>query len=183
MTRSVVTKRGDKGTTDLFGICGIPKDHPRFHAQGDIDELNAILGLLLSYPLPSIVRPTIEHIQHMLFRVGADLATPTSVTHINIKRMRREDIEHVEQTITTLESTLQPQRSFILPNGSRVASLLHQARAVCRRAERWTVSVSRKETVNQEILIYLNRLSDYLFIAARIVNMHMNLPEEIVDYS
>ena len=119
----------------------------------------------------------------MLCRVGGDLASPTSVTHINIKRMRREDIEHVEQTITTLESTLQPQRSFILPNGSRVASLLHQARAVCRRAERWTVSVSRKETVNQEILIYLNRLSDYLFIAARIVNMHMNLPEEIVDYS
>lgn len=182
MSGSVVTKRGDKGTTDLFGVHGIPKDSPRLHAYGNIDELNAILGVFLADPLASPVRATIERIQHMLFRVGADLATPTSVIHTNIKRVRHEDIEYIEQEIIALESALPPQRSFILPKGSRSTSLLHQARAVCRRAERWTVTVSKTEPINPHLLIVLNRLSDYLFIAARTVNINMNIPEESVDY-
>lgn len=183
MTGSIVTKRGDKGTTDVFGQTNIPKDSPRLHAYGDIDELNAILGLLLNEPLPDAISRTVERIQHLLFRMGADIATPSSVLHENIKRVRPEDTSYLERQIATLESVLPLQRSFILPKGSRPGSLLHHARAICRRAERWTVTVARIESVNPHLLIALNRLSDYLFIAARTASRHMNTPEEPVDYS
>lgn len=183
MTGSIVTKRGDKGTTDLFGQTNIPKDSPRLHAYGDIDELNAILGLLLTETLPNDISRTIEHIQHLLFRIGADLATPMSVIHPKTKRARPDDTTYLEQQISALESTLPPQQSFILPKGSRPTGLLHHARAVCRRAERWTVTISRTESINPHLLITLNRLSDYLFIAARATNAHFQIPEEPVEYS
>lgn len=183
MSHSVITKRGDKGETDLFGMHGIPKDSPRLHAYGDIDELNALLGLLLTEPLPPAIQQAIEHIQHTLFRAGADLATPASVKHSKVKRIRLQDTEYLEKEIYSIESALPPQRSFILPKGSRSAALLHHTRTVCRRAERWGVSAARIETVNPDLLIYLNRLSDYFFVAARLVNIRMNIPEEQVDYA
>ncbi|MBI3336812.1 cob(I)yrinic acid a,c-diamide adenosyltransferase [Candidatus Peregrinibacteria bacterium] len=183
MTVSVVTKRGDKGTTDLFGKGRIPKDSIRLHAEGTIDELNAILGLVLAEKIPTSVRRIVEPLQHTLFRAGADLATPISITPINTKRIRGEDIECLERQISALESTLPPQQSFLLPKGNRSSCLLHQARTVCRRAERWTVALSHIESVNPALLVYLNRLGDYLFIATRTLNRQMNIPEEPVRYS
>lgn len=183
MTRSVVTKRGDKGTTDLFGKGGIPKDSCRLHAQGTIDELNAILGLVLVEKLPDGERQIVELLQHTLFRAGADLATPVSIKATHTKRIRKEDTQYLERQIIIAESTLPPQESFLLPKGNRSSSLLHQARTVCRRAERWTVAIARLEPINPDLLVYLNRLGDYLFIAARIINKKMNIPEEPVQYS
>lgn len=164
---SVTTKTGDKGTTMLFGGQRVSKASARLHAYGTVDELNAILGLVLSESdLPKNLWSQLIRTQRVLFTVGGDLATPSD-SKAKVPRMTDHEAAEVEQWIYALEETLPVQKRFILPSGSRLGSLLHHARTVCRRAERWVVGLAEHEEINPFVITYLNRLSDYLFVAAR----------------
>jgi cob(I)alamin adenosyltransferase len=175
---SIVTRTGDQGTTGLFGGQRISKSSPRLHAYGTVDELNAVVGLVLAEPgLPATLRGPLEQTQRMLFRVGADLATPEDAQNTRPVRIEPKDAHEAEQWIKALESTLPVLKRFILPSGSRVSALLHHARTICRRAERWVVALSEQEQLNPEIQIYLNRLGDYLFLAARQANREARAEE------
>ncbi|MBI3618580.1 cob(I)yrinic acid a,c-diamide adenosyltransferase [Candidatus Peregrinibacteria bacterium] len=164
---SIVTKTGDKGHTSLFGGKRIPKDDARIHAYGTVDELNACIGLVLAEATaPSALRERLLRVQHLLFRLGGDLATPLA-TREKEDRIGSSHVREIDVGIVSLEALLPPQTHFILPGGNRRASLLHLARTVCRRAERWVVTLEKREEINHDVLIFLNRLSDYLFLAAR----------------
>jgi len=182
MKPSVVTRRGDKGKTDLYGSCRSTKDATRIHAIGDGDELNTLIGVILTEDGCASIRSQLEQIQHLLFRLGADIAARQEIISDTIKRVRKSDGEELESWITSIEDVLPPQTAFIIPGGSHVGALLHQARAVCRRAERWVVKLHQEESINPQIQIYLNRLSDYLFVAARKINIEKGMEETEVLY-
>lgn len=180
---SIVTKTGDSGTTGLFGGGRVSKNSPRLHAYGTVDELNACIGVVLSSnDLSAARRHELTHVQNLLFRVGADLATPLAV-NAKVDRMAKEHVFQLEEWIHTWEAALPPQTSFILPGGSVASANLHLARTICRRAERWIVALEREETINPAVRIFINRLSDYLFIAARAANHEKGIPDVSVDYS
>ncbi len=167
---SIVTKTGDKGTTGLFGGERVAKHSPRLEAYGTVDELNAALGVALATTdLTAPLREPLTNIQHMLFRVGGDLATPLQKQEKR-ERIGAADIHAIEQDIIALEVTLPQQRQFILPAGKPAAAHLHFARTVCRRAERRVTALAAVEEINPYVQMYLNRLSDYLFLAAREAN-------------
>lgn len=171
MRPSLSTTGGDNGKTSLFGGERVSKSHYRIHAYGTIDELNAVLGLVLSEPdVPEALHDQLHQIQKDLFCLGADLATPVSKSGSKVVRMEEADITRVEQWGHMLEESLPAMDKFILPGGSRGAALLHQARTICRRAERWMVHLQEQEAINTHALIYVNRLSDYLFLLSRKVN-------------
>lgn len=167
---SIITKTGDKGKTGLFGGQRVSKASSRLHAYGTVDELNACLGVILAEPqIGQMMQKQLLRVQRLLFLVGADLATPLE-SAAKIKRVEQAHVIEVEEWINGLEQTLPILQRFILPSGSRLGALLHQARTVCRRAERWVVDLSEKEQINIQVHIYLNRLSDYLFLVAREAN-------------
>ena len=179
---SIVTKTGDKGTTGLFGGGRVPKDGLHMEAIGTVDELNSLLGVILAAGHLSPEGATqILHLQHLLFRLGGDLCTPLD-KHSKQKRMEQTDIAEIEQWIAALETALPPQMFFILPGGSHGAALLHVARTVCRRAERCVVRLAATEPINEQARIYLNRLSDYFFLAARMTNHEKNITDVKVQY-
>ncbi len=179
---SIVTKTGDGGTTGLYGGTRVSKDHPRICAYGDVDELNAVVGVVLTCDgLSADARKQLTEIQHLLFRVGGDLATP-SQKESKQERVSAEHVAHVEEWITFIENSLLPQRSFILPGGTAAAAQLHLARTVCRRAERSLVALQQKETVNFQVAVLLNRLSDYFFVLARKVNADAKVWDTEVRY-
>lgn len=179
---SIVTRTGDSGITGLFGGGRTSKAAARLHAYGTADELNALLGNILArYKLSERCRTHLTRIQNLLFCVGADLATPLSVP-ANIHRIEKSHIDEIEQWIAEIEPTLPLQTQFILPGGSEESAKLHLARTVCRRAERWVVAMEREEVLNPAVRIFLNRLSDYLFIAARAENMHKGIEDVPVHY-
>ncbi|MBI3331634.1 cob(I)yrinic acid a,c-diamide adenosyltransferase [Candidatus Peregrinibacteria bacterium] len=174
---SIVTRTGDKGKTGLFGGQRVSKASPRLHAYGTVDELNACLGVILAEPnVPDTVKDQLLKTQRLLFLVGADLATPLE-SAAKIARVESTHVLEVESWINRLEQTLPVLQRFILPSGSRLGALLHQARTVCRRAERWVVELGEKEPTNLQVQIYLNRLSDYLFVVAREANRSAGAPE------
>jgi cob(I)alamin adenosyltransferase len=168
----IYTKSGDSGDTGLGDGSRVPKDHPRVAAYGSVDELNAILGLLVSqYPQATEIE-LVRSIQNDLFDVGADLCLPQAPeekpgAHL---RVRAEQAERLEHAIDRLNANLAPLTSFILPGGQGAAAWCHLARTVCRRAEREVVTLCRRETINSQVVIYLNRLSDLLFVLGRIYN-------------
>ncbi|HAZ17107.1 MAG: hypothetical protein UV70_C0009G0029 [Parcubacteria group bacterium GW2011_GWA2_43_13] len=165
----IYTKSGDFGTTGLIGGERVPKHHLRIHAIGDIDELNAVLGVILSIiknEAPSLSE-RIETTQHHLFTVGALLADPQTSSYLTIKP---EWISTLEQWIDEYNETLPPLSAFILPNGTPAASHLQFSRSVCRRAERSLSALHQTDSLPQELLQYINRLSDFLFMAARYSN-------------
>lgn len=169
----IYTRTGDRGETHLFGGERVPKDHPRVEAYGSVDELNSVLGLVRARLEPGELETLIARIQHTLFSIGAELATartedPKLAAHL--PRVGPERVEELERWIDRLDADLEPLRAFILPGGTEVASLLHVARSVARRAERRVITLARTEPLNPEILRYLNRLSDLLFVAARWMN-------------
>lgn len=177
---SIVTKTGDNGTTGLLGGSRVSKASPRLHAYGTVDELNAILGLVLSEEnLSDALRDPLTALQHTLFRLGADLSAPAT---LHIERMTETDVTGLEEWITTLEQRLPPLQNFIVPGGCRSAALLHSARTICRRAERWVVALAEEEHINPHTKVYLNRLSDYLFLAARTANHEQGHGETAVEY-
>lgn len=177
---SIVTKMGDSGTTGLLGGSRVSKSSPRLHAYGTVDELNAILGLVLTEEnFPDPLRIQLHSLQHTLFRLGSDLSAPT---HLPTPRMNEKDVIGLEEWIATFEQHLPPLQNFIVPGGCRVAALLHLARTICRRAERWVVSLAEEEGINLHAKIYLNRLSDYFFLAARSANHQRGQTEKAVEY-
>lgn len=176
----IYTRTGDKGTTGLFGGDRVNKDHPRIMATGHVDETNAFLGmarvLLKGQPGEEILDPLLDRIQTELFTLGADLATPLE-SRASAPRMRAEHATFLEEAIDTHEQDLAPLKNFILQGGTQAAAMLHLARAVCRRAERTVVTAAREEPLTPHTLIYLNRLSDLLFVLARWVNAKANVDD------
>lgn len=171
MSTRIYTKTGDDGTTGLFGGVRVRKDHLRIEAYGTVDELNAIIGVVRGLPLPPHIEHQLADISSTLFELGSDLATPRDPTPVyNIPRISMEHIAELESWIDAFDETLEPLKNFILPGGSPAAAHLHVARTVCRRAERSTVALAAQDEVGGFVVRYLNRLSDYLFTAARAVN-------------
>jgi cob(I)alamin adenosyltransferase len=168
----IYTRAGDQGDTGLGDGSRVPKDHPRVAAYGAVDELNSVLGLLVAdcAALPDDVAEFVRSLQNDLFDVGADLCVPESQQTGSVLRMRPEQATRLEQAIDKWNADLQPLQSFVLPGGSLSAAWCHLARTVCRRAERDVVTLMREETINPNVLIYLNRLSDLLFVLARVLN-------------
>ncbi len=172
----IYTRTGDKGETGLWGGQRVEKDSLRVTAYGHVDELNAVLGIARASGIDAALDAQVHHIQNELFVVGSDLATPESST-TRIDRIGAEAISRLEQEIDQLESTLEPLQQFILPGGTPAAAHLHLARTVCRRAERSVVTLMATEPANEYILSYLNRLSDWLFVAARVANARAGTPD------
>jgi cob(I)alamin adenosyltransferase len=168
----IYTKTGDAGTTGLFGGPRVAKDDPRICAYGSVDELNALLGIARATNLGDRLDAILAPVQHHLFSIGAELATPNPEEH-DLKWNGASHVHEMESAIDALESDLAPLRNFILPGGSTQAAHLHLARTVCRRTEREIVSFSRDRSVSDasHIVIFLNRLSDLLFVMARYANL------------
>lgn len=160
----IYTRTGDEGTTGLGDGTRSPKESMRIEAIGTIDELNSFIGILLTENLEIEIREKLENIQHDLFDLGGDLSIPGRVS------MSKTQITNMEDNLDQYNSTIPALKEFILPGGSRAASLCHIARTVCRRAERCIVRLSRTETVVPFTITYLNRLSDFLFVLCRILN-------------
>ena len=163
----IYTRGGDRGETSLGDGRRIPKTDPRIEAYGTVDELNSFLGVVLAAPdLSNEFRPWLERVQNDLFDVGADLCVPLADERERLRVTQRQ-IEWLEGLCDLVNERLEPLKSFILPAGGEVASRLHVARAVCRRAERRSVSLAQAQDANPLALAYLNRLSDFLYILAR----------------
>lgn len=173
----IYTKTGDKGTTGLFGGRRVSKDSPRITAYGEIDELNAVMGIVKSETAHQPLKDTIAEIQNALFICGAELATPMPDPKIPV--ITSAQVDQLERQIDAITENLPPMKHFILPGGSKTAAYLHLARTVCRRAERSVVRLSQLpgENVSQWVIIFLNRLSDFLFIMARLANQLENIPD------
>lgn len=173
----IYTRRGDDGSTGLFGGPRVRKDDLRVSVYGDVDELNSVLGLARE-ELSADLREVVVTLQSELFTLGSELATPDlSKAPKSVPRIAGEHVTRLEQQIDRLAAELPPQTHFLLPAGSRGGALLHLARTVCRRAERGAVSLARTEAVSPEALAYLNRLSDLLFTMARAANVRSGAPE------
>ncbi|MFA7682164.1 MAG: cob(I)yrinic acid a,c-diamide adenosyltransferase [Candidatus Peribacteraceae bacterium] len=174
---SITTRSGDHGETGLLGGERVSKSSPRLEAYGTIDELNAVLGVVLAEEnVPEEISAHLHEVQRLLFRMGTDLATSLD-RQVKIERMDQKDVDQIEVWITDLEQALSLLKRFILPSGSRLGALLHQARTVCRRAERRVVALAELEQINTHVQVYLNRLSDYLFLAAREANRRAGAQE------
>ncbi|MFN7991513.1 MAG: cob(I)yrinic acid a,c-diamide adenosyltransferase [Candidatus Micrarchaeia archaeon] len=171
----VYTKFGDKGNTALLGGVVVPKNDLRVEAYGSVDELNSVLGIAIAFSDIEEITVSLTKIQSDLFVIGAELASKgAKARHIPPARVSELEIE-----IDGLWEQLPPLQNFILPGGSRTASLLHHARTVCRRAERSIISLSQKEQVSPDIIVYINRVGDLLFTMARFAN-HRKKVHEII---
>lgn len=168
----IYTKTGDSGNSGLFGGQRVPKNDARLEAYGTLDELNANLGLVLCEKVTHQTRATVVWMQNTLFIAGADLATPKSVEEKTgkVQRITEEHISKTETFIDGFDAELPELRNFILPGGTRAASLLHVARTICRRAERVIVGAEQKDEINEKLLIFVNRISDLLFVLSRYEN-------------
>lgn len=203
----IYTKTGDKGETGLAGGVRVPKDSDRIEAYGTVDELNSIVGIVRSFfkripnrELFQKIDPRFYKIQNILFVVGADLATAPRVlsppsqgcsprgtapgkTYPNRVLVQDKQVAELEGWIDEWQEDLKPLPEFILPGGGEIASFLHQARTVCRRAERFVIRLSRKEEVRPEVIRYLNRLSDALFVLSRWLAQKLGEEETLWDRS
>nr|VFJ93773.1 MAG: ATP:cob(I)alamin adenosyltransferase [Candidatus Kentron sp. H]VFJ94486.1 MAG: ATP:cob(I)alamin adenosyltransferase [Candidatus Kentron sp. H]VFK00984.1 MAG: ATP:cob(I)alamin adenosyltransferase [Candidatus Kentron sp. H] len=159
----IYTRTGDKGTTGLADGSRVEKDHQRMETIGEVDELNSFVGVLLARDIPDKVRGTLTGVQHALFDLGGELAIPGSTV------IAPEYVTTLEQALDELNQELPPLEEFILPSGGPAAAACHVARSVCRRTERRLVTLAREVAVNQESRHYVNRLSDLLFVLARVL--------------
>ncbi|HSQ47728.1 MAG TPA: cob(I)yrinic acid a,c-diamide adenosyltransferase [Lutibacter sp.] len=170
----IYTKTGDKGKTSLFGGTRVPKYHLRIEAYGTVDELNSYIGLIRDQKIDPHTTEILLKIQNELFTLGSMLATPpekeilkSGKERLNINKVSEESVALLENEIDLMNESLPPMSHFILPGGHTAVSFCHIARCICRRAERITTQLSDESTINPKILVYLNRLSDYLFMLAR----------------
>ena len=176
----IYTKTGDKGETGLFGGGRVSKSHPRVEAYGDIDELNAVLGLARSIEMMPRIDEVLAPVQRDLFSLGALLATPNpDKVRQQLEKARIDDarITELEHAIDDGETELEPLTAFILPGGTPKSAALHVARTVCRRAERKVISLGNEVEIPPIVVKYLNRLSDLLFVLARVANRRAGAPE------
>ncbi len=177
----IYTKGGDAGETSLFGGERVSKSAPRVCAYGEVDELNSVLGVAASELAHDDLLAMLKVIQSSLFDLGGELATPQAderqPTGKGVPRVTERDIVELEGWIDALETELTPLRNFVLPGGAKGAALLHLGRTVCRRAERNVIGLSAQERVATLVVKYLNRLSDLLFVMARVVNRRADVEE------
>ncbi|MCO7226403.1 cob(I)yrinic acid a,c-diamide adenosyltransferase [Pleionea sp. CnH1-48] len=169
----LVTKTGDDGTTGIGQNQRVAKDSLRIEAIGTVDELNSAIGMVTSQTLPDNIREKLDKIQHILFNLGGELAMPEYVL------VKEEDVSTLESWLAELNDTLPPLKEFILPKGDMATTCCHLARTICRRAERRMVSLGREESINESGKIYLNRLSDFLFVCCRILAKSSDITEEM----
>jgi cob(I)alamin adenosyltransferase len=175
----IYTRTGDNGETGLFRGPRVPKDDPRVEAYGNVDECNSVLGIALCFVNDARVRSILQQIQQELFEVGADLATPPQDQNDSLWRIDEKMTAGLERAIDSFEQNLPALTNFILPGGTIGGAFLHNARTICRRAERSATKLGRQKKINPEVLRYLNRLSDLLFVLARAENHHSGSPETI----
>ncbi|MGB5287257.1 MAG: cob(I)yrinic acid a,c-diamide adenosyltransferase [Ignavibacteriaceae bacterium] len=175
----IYTKTGDKGETGLFGGERVSKDSLRISAYGTVDELNSFIGLAITEVKDEGVKKNLLKIQNQLFVVGSDLATPEDekTKKLNIQRTPASFYTDIERMIDDYEEQLDELRNFILPGGSKGAAILHICRTICRRAEREVVALKNSVTIGENIIIFLNRLSDLLFVLSRFENKVSNHPD------
>ena len=171
----IYTKTGDEGKTSLFDNSRVWKSDQRIMSYGSVDELNSSLGIALSLELDPEIRDILIKLQNDLFVLGSDLANP----NMSDKKIRTspEMIIFLEQKIDLLEPQLEPLTSFILPGGTLLASILHLSRTIARRAETHVIGLSQNEEINKDAAIYLNRLSDLMFVLSRTINQRKNIPD------
>ena len=160
----IYTRTGDAGTTGLGDGKRVSKNSLRIHALGEVDETNAIIGLLLCEDLPEDVRVLLTNVQHDLFDLGGEICIP------GMSMITDKQVTHLEDELDRFNDDLEPLKDFILPGGTRAAAICHQARTICRRAERMIVALGQEEAVNDAPRQYLNRLSDLLFVLGRVLN-------------
>jgi len=175
----IYTKTGDQGQTSLIGGTRVPKYHLRIEAYGTVDELNSYIGLIMCQEISTHHQQILKEIQDRLFTVGASLAADPEKSKMKIPDLHPEDITLLETEMDVMNEVLPPLKHFVLPGGNTVVSYCHLARCVCRRAERLTVHLAAESFVDENMTIYLNRLSDYLFVLARKLNQDANTPENI----
>jgi cob(I)alamin adenosyltransferase len=180
----IYTKTGDEGTTALFGGTRVKKYNLRIDSYGTVDELNAYIGLIKDQNIHNSVKESLLKIQNELFTLGAMLATPpeketlkSGQERLNIPKIDDKSIQFLENEIDKMETELPQMTHFILPGGHQAVSFCHVARCVCRRAERLCVALNDEQTINSDILKYLNRLSDYLFVLARKLSKDLQVAE------
>jgi len=170
----IYTRTGDFGETSLFGGTRVAKNDARIEAYGTVDELNSVLGAARTTPLPAEVDAVLHDVQHDLFEAGAHLASPGTSRFPGVDAQRIADLE---RAIDEMESELAPLKSFILPGGAAASAQLHVARTVCRRAERCVVALHDDTPATISTIAFLNRLSDYLFVAARFANARAGIED------
>src|ERR1700761_481002 len=173
----IYTKTGDKGYTSLIGGTRVPKHHLRIESYGTVDELNSYIGLIRDQEITTHHKQLLKEIQDRLFTIGSSLAADPEKSKMIIPDLHDADIELLEQEMDNMNKTLPELKHFILPGGSTLISYCHIARCVCRRAERLTVHLAEESKVDDKVVIYLNRLSDYLFTLARKLANEHNISE------
>jgi cob(I)alamin adenosyltransferase len=180
----IYTKTGDKGTTALFGGTRVKKYNSRIESYGTVDELNSYIGLIKDQEIKENLKAALLKIQNELFTLGAMLATPpeketlkSGKERLNIPKIDEDSILFLENEIDKMDEVLPQMTHFILPGGHQAVSFCHVARCVCRRAERLSVELNDFEPINEDILKYLNRLSDYLFVLARKLSLDLQVAE------
>lgn len=175
----IYTKTGDKGQTSLIGGVRVPKYHLRIESYGTIDELNSFIGLVRDQEMDKHDKEVLKEIQDRLFTIGSSLASDPEKSRMKIPELRREDVELLEMEIDRMNEKLPELKHFILPGGNTAVSFCHAARSICRRAERITVHLAEQSSVDELIIIYLNRLSDYLFVLSRMLCFNHGIVENV----
>jgi cob(I)alamin adenosyltransferase len=186
----IYTRTGDKGTTALVGGKRVPKESGRLESYGTVDELNSVVGIVRTYLMEYQDRlgddyawysEMLRRIQNELFDVGSELATPPDGEYEGMHKMGAGEVTQLEEEMNRMEKDLEPLKSFTLPGGGVLNAFLHQARTVCRRAERVLWRVKREEEIGDQVIIYINRLSDHLFVQSRWIAKRLNEPEFLWD--
>ena len=173
----IYTKTGDSGQTSLIGGTRVPKHHIRIEAYGTVDELNSYIGLIRDQDIDKQSINALLEIQDRLFTIGSHLASDPEKSRMKLPEIKSEDIEVLEKEIDRMTALLPELKSFILPGGNTTVSFTHIARCVCRRCERLVTHLNEESPVNEKIVVYLNRLSDYLFTLSRYLGMNMKVIE------
>jgi cob(I)alamin adenosyltransferase len=173
----IYTKTGDKGTTSLIGGTRVPKHHIRIEAYGTVDELNSWIGIVRDQGINKEQEKVLLEVQDRLFTIGSRLASDPEKSRMKLPEIKEDDVVLLEKNIDKMNEVLPEMRSFILPGGDQAQSFCHVARCVCRRAERNTIHLSEEHPVEELVIKYLNRLSDYLFVLARLIGQERNAVE------
>jgi cob(I)alamin adenosyltransferase len=186
----IYTRTGDKGTTALVGGARVPKESGRLESYGTIDELNSVIGIVRTCLPRHVLKlgndgewysEMLRRIQNELFDVGSELATPADGEYEGMHKMGEAEVAKLEEEMDKMEEELEPLKSFTLPGGGELNAFLHLARTVCRRAERQLWRLKREEPINDQLIVYVNRLSDHLFVQSRWVAKRLNEPEFLWD--
>lgn len=175
----IYTRTGDKGETSLIGGTRVPKFHLRIECYGTVDELNSYIGLIGCQDIDTHAKQMLKEIQDRLFTIGSSLAADPEKSRMKIPDLHAEDITLLEQEMDQMNEVLPDLKHFILPGGNTVVSYCHIARCICRRAERLTVQLATESEVDDQVTIYLNRLSDYLFVLGRKLGFDANADENV----